>query len=99
MDYPLRGCSRTVTNRLEIENDVLAGTANANDLLGLQSGRDFRRWRFERLGLRSQPDGLNHVAGNSLVQAARDGFNFGEFGHNKLSAVNYRQKLIRQAQS
>ena len=47
----------------------------------LKYGDDLFRGRLQRLGLLAQPDRLDDVAGDALVEPARDGFNFGKFGH------------------
>ena len=82
MDDPL-GCDPVVPTGFQIENNVLAGTSHAGDFSGLECGGDLIGGGFKRLRFRSQPDGLNYVAGNALVQTARDGFDFGEFGHKE----------------
>jgi hypothetical protein len=39
------------------------------------------RRRLQRLFSGSDPDRFDGVSGDALVETARDGFDFGEFGH------------------
>ena len=52
-----------------------------DDAAALKDGGDFLRGRFQWLRLLAQPDGFDHIAGDTLRQAAGDGFHFREFGH------------------
>lgn len=76
----LRGGERR-RSTFQIEDYVFANAADAEDAGVFEGGGDFRRGRLKGFGLFAEPDGLDHIARNALGQAARDGFNFWEFGH------------------
>jgi hypothetical protein len=65
----------------QIEDYVFADAADGEDAGVFEGGGNFRRGRLKGFGLFAEPDGLNHIARNAHSQAARDGFNFWEFGH------------------
>src|ERR1039458_2127383 len=67
---------------LQIEDDVLAAPPNSRYPGPLQYGSDLCRRRFQRLRLLPQPDRLNRVARDVLVEPAGYGFDFRKFGHS-----------------
>ena len=77
MDYPLR---RPVL-RGEVGDDVLADAAEAFDSCAAQHASNFLGWRFQQVGFIADPNLLDAVSGEVLVQAARDGFHLGQLGH------------------
>jgi hypothetical protein len=84
---PIKGSrpSRHVSSgTLQIENDVLAHAPYLHDSAVLQNGRDFRGRRFQGLRFFSQPDRLNHVPSDPLIESASNGFDFRKFGHKLL---------------
>src|SRR5580700_11386582 len=76
----LRGRERP-RHRFQIEDYVFANAADGEDAGVFEGSGDFRRGRLKGFGLFAEPDGLDHIARNAHGQAARDGFNFWEFGH------------------
>ena len=66
---------------LQIEHNVLARTVHAHDPLAFKRRRDDASRRFKRLLSRTDPHRFDCVSGNALVEAARNGFDFGKFGH------------------
>jgi hypothetical protein len=54
------------------------------DSMMLQHGRDLGGRRFQRFRLFSQPDRVDHIASDPLVQSAGNSFDLGEFGHRLL---------------
>src|SRR5580658_10669332 len=65
---------------LQIEHNVFARTMHAHDLFALERLSDHAGWRLERLFPGTDPDGFDGVTGDTLVQAAHNRFDFGEFG-------------------
>src|SRR3954465_6345664 len=81
MHYPLAGWRK-------VYYDVFANALHLVDARTLEYLRDLLRRGFQRLGLGADPHGFDHVAGNALIEAAGDGFDFGEFGHFGSSSLN-----------
>ncbi len=65
----------------QIEDNVLAYTANLGDARVLKHGCNFLGRRLQRLRLFAQPDGFDPVSGHAFIESARDGFNFGKLRH------------------
>ena len=61
---------------LEVEDDVLADATYHRDSRVLEDADDLRRLRLEGLRLFAQPNRFDDVAGDALLQAAGDGFDF-----------------------
>ena len=66
---------------LQIEHNVLARAVHAYDPLAFERRCDDASRRLERLFPGTDPDRFDAVSGDTLVEAADDRFNFGEFGH------------------
>ena len=96
MHNPLAGGLRLTfaiaRSAFQVEDNVLADAANFVDARALQNGRDFLCRRFQRLGFFAQPDGLDHVAGDALVQSARYGFDLGKLRHKGIVYGTLRGK-------
>ena len=60
----------------QIEDDVLAHAPYLLDARAFQCAGDFCGRRFQRLRLAADPDGIDAVAGHSLVQPVGDRFDF-----------------------
>ena len=68
---------------IKVDHDGLANAVNAEDA-GLGEGVDQERGRrFEGLGLVAGPDGAHNLAVYAVVDAVRDGFDFGKFRHGQ----------------
>jgi len=87
----------TTSSRFQIEHDVLSYPPHPGNALRFQSGNNLRSRRFQRLGLRSQPDRFDGVSGYPRSQTSRDGFNFRKFGHENQSTVVGRQSSAQPA--
>src|SRR5271166_2359759 len=77
-----RGPAPVSGRPLEVEDDVFADPPHALDAGTLQHRRESFRRRLQRLRFLAQPDRFDNVAGNTLVETASNGFDFGEFGHS-----------------
>lgn len=67
--------------RGEVDDDVLAHTADMGDALAGQSGGHLVGRGFEGLLIGGEPGGADGVATDSAIDAVGDGLDFGEFGH------------------
>ena len=81
----------------QLEHDVFSHAAHFGDAGMFQGGRDLGGARLHGLGLRTQPNRLNGVSRNPLVQSAGDGFDFGKFRHKVQSTVESRLASARHA--
>jgi hypothetical protein len=64
-----------------------------HDPLALKGGSDDSSRRFEGLLPGTDPDRFDAVPGYARVEAARDGFDLGEFGH----ALGYKIDAVKKA--
>ncbi len=69
---------------LQIEHDMFAHATHLHDSPVLQRRSDLGGSRFQWLRFFSQPDGVDHVASDSLVESTGNGFDFWKFGHKLL---------------
>src|SRR6516162_8620651 len=69
---------------LQVENDVPPHAPDSHNARLFEDGQDVLRRRLQRLGLLAQPNRLDDIAGDTLVQSARNGFYFREFRHRLL---------------
>ena len=57
---------------------------HADDFSAFKRSGNRRGWGFQDLRPGADPHGFNRVPGDSFIEAADDGFNFGELGHERL---------------
>jgi hypothetical protein len=65
----------------QIEDDVFAHATDGGDAAVLEGCGDFPRRGLQRLGFLAQPNRVDHIAGDTTGQSARDGFHFWKFWH------------------
>ena len=63
---------------------MLTGATHVDDAGMLEHRRDFDGWRLKHLRLIGDPDGLDNIARDALVQAASNGFYLRKFRHWEL---------------
>src|SRR5258708_7729889 len=80
VDDPL---ARNLTSA-QVEDDMLADTSDLFNARPFKDAGNFSGGRFQRFRLVADPDGIDLVAGDTLVQSAGYGFNFRKFGHGVL---------------
>jgi hypothetical protein len=82
--HAAQGCPRR-SNPLQIKNNVLSHSTHTRNPLGLECGGNLRSRGFQRLAFGAQPNGFNHVSGDTSGKAASNGLDFGQLGHGKNS--------------
>ncbi len=72
---------------------MLAHPPNLGDASTLQGSRDLGWRRFHGLRLGAEPDRLDRVSGDTLVQSTRNGFDFRQLGHGRL-VYSYQSPIV-----
>lgn len=72
--------------RAELADDVFAGAMDGKEDAAYEAPDKFLRRGSEGLRVRAEPDVEDLVAVHPLMDAAGDGFHFGEFGHRLIIA-------------
>lgn len=65
---------------------MLAGAVNGKEHAAGEATGDFLGRSFEGLRMGAEPDVENTLAADPLIDAAGDGFHFGELGHRTIIA-------------
>jgi hypothetical protein len=80
--------SRRVWHSLaQLKNNVLAGAMDGKDGAISEPAGLLRRRRLKRLRIRTEPRFDDAIAAHAIVNTARDGFHFGQFGHRLIVEV------------
>ncbi len=76
---PLGSCAEILIR--QVEDDMFSHSSHGSDAAVFQRRGDRRGGRFQRFFFLAEPDGFDNLARDPFGQSARDGFDFGEFGH------------------
>ena len=99
MNHPLsmpQGTIFSPAGLFQIENDMLADATHIARFERVRQLGDVLSGGFKGLGLLAQPDGLDGVARDPLVQASGDSFHLRQFRHG--NSVRHRRRPAFQSE-